>query len=137
VDQITEQLFIGNHIEAHDWQVLRDHGIQAILSLDGSYVGKEEAVSDIKKIYAVELIDGPGNSIQSFEMLTRELIEMVKLYPPVLIHCHAGRSRSVATAAAYLVVQEKFEPAAAVEYVCTRRSSYLAPELERLVYRLA
>lgn len=123
MDQITDHLFIGNHVEAHDAQLLRDHGIQSVLSLDGSYIGKEDTAPGIKKIYAVELVDGPGNSIQSFEMLARELVDMVNRFSPVLIHCHAGRSRSVAAAAAYLVVQEKLDPAAAIDHVCARRSS--------------
>ncbi|MFK7788154.1 MAG: dual specificity protein phosphatase family protein [Phycisphaeraceae bacterium] len=136
MDMITDNIFIGNHVEAHDEKILFDRGIRSILSLDGSYVGKEDSVPGIKKIYAVELIDGPGNSIQSLELLTRELIQMAARHSPVLIHCHAGRSRSVAAAAAYLVVFEKFAPAEAIEHVRSRRSSYLAPELERLVYRL-
>ncbi|XAL99105.1 dual specificity protein phosphatase [Phycisphaeraceae bacterium D3-23] len=136
MDCITECIYIGNHVEAHDDAVLKENGICSVLSLYGSYVGKESSSQQAKQIYAVELIDGAGNSIQSLRNLTAELIRMSEEHPPVLIHCHAGRSRSVAAAAAFLVIKHKLLPAEAIALVRKKRDSYLAPELERLVYQI-
>ena len=58
------------------------------------------------KIFKQGLIDGPGNPDQRFKDAIKELSRVVALGKPVLVHCHAGISRSPTVLAKYLSIVE-------------------------------
>jgi protein-tyrosine phosphatase len=84
-----------------------------------------------------EMRDGPGNDARTFSRIVESLTLMVGGTPPVLVHCHAGRSRSIAVVAGYLVRREDMAPRAAFDYIAQRREIAVQPELVTLVEQLA
>lgn len=112
MDWITDTIAIGNHIEARDTILLREAGFASILSLDGSLSESEAECLGVTEIVSVELMDGAGNDPRRFDRATASLGRLIRETPPVLVHCHAGRSRSVAVVAAHFVVSEGCGPSA-------------------------
>ena len=82
------------------------------------------------------LIDGLGNDMRTFTRAVDTLIQFVESHPPVLVHCHAGRSRSPIVVAGYLIVKEKMEPEDALAFIGTKREINVTPGLEDLLYYL-
>lgn len=82
------------------------------------------------------MVDGPENNFDAFRKLVQDLIEMVEGSPPVLVHCHAGRSRSVTVVAGYLVKTKGWTPHAAYEFIASKRETAVQDGLPLLVARL-
>ena len=98
---ITDQIAIGNYLDAQDLELLRREGIMSILSLDGSLAGRAPSELGVQKIAAMKLQDGPGNDRATFLQAVDTLARFVSASPPVLVQCHAGRSRSVVIVAGH------------------------------------
>jgi len=155
MDWITENIAIGNYFEAQDAQVLRQFKsvlglVPTLRDLDDS---KKDAIAELrglleideaefdetlqrlreelktKRIEVVELIDGPGNDVALFRRAVSVLAELTKETPPVLVHCHAGRSRSPAVVAGYLMKSLRIDASQALEIVVQKRETYIAPAL--------
>ena len=133
MDWINDSIAIGNFSEATDKRLLRDAGIRSILSLDGSLEEESAEELGVDDIAAIALIDGPGNDPRRFSRAVETLCELVEQLSPVLVHCHAGRSRSVAVVAGYLVSAEGLHPHQALSRIRTERQVFIAPELEGLL----
>ena len=121
-------LYIGDKIAAGDIDLLRAHDITSVLNtavnLDINYVGEPIDSHPGGKVLMfghspirmakVGMIDGPGNlpslllaACHTVEGLLHQDSPTKASYPPhepgnLLIHCRAGRSRSVIVAALYL-----------------------------------
>ena len=67
------------------------------------------------------MVDGPGNDLTAFKKLVQDLIDMVEGSAPVLVHCHAGRSRSVTVVAGYLVNTRGWSTQAAYDFIASKR----------------
>ena len=65
-----------------------------------------------------------------------DLAELVREAAPVLVHCHAGQSRSVAVVAGYLMQTLRIPTDEALAQVAARRQITLmvAPDLKDLLY---
>ena len=61
------------------------------------------------------------------------LSELVNATPPVLVQCHAGRSRSAVVVAGYLVTARGIDPEEALNFVALKRQIAVTPGLERLL----
>ena len=127
MDWITANIAIGNFIDARN---VRPSDVDAVLCL------KEEccAESDARYcIMCVPLIDGPGND----SSLLEEAIEFIDAFvsdgEKVLVHCHAGRSRSVCVVARYLMWKTGLSARAALEIIESKREIYLSPGVEELL----
>src|SRR3954471_8323659 len=96
MDCITDKIWIGNYLDAKDQSMLAKAGIQSILCLDGCMAGGRPAEWGVGGGEVVELIDGAGNPPAKFLRAVRLLGELVVAHAPVLVHCHAGQSRSAA-----------------------------------------
>jgi protein-tyrosine phosphatase len=83
---------------------------------------------------AFNLIDGAGNEQGPSGWVVAALEGLVRDHPPVLVHCHAGRSRSVVAVAAFLARTLHLRPADAVARVAARRVVCITPEFEDLLY---
>src|SRR3954469_13291143 len=96
MDSITDSIWIGNYLDARDRESLADARIRSILCLDGRMAGLNVEDLRIERVEVVELIDGSGNSPETFLRAVRLLGDLVSKHAPVLVHCHAGQSRSAA-----------------------------------------
>lgn len=144
-----QHLYLGGDDAARDLALLRAHGISAVVNcavnLDINYVCDPYLPATGDKLagghapiryYKMGLVDGPGNPHQmalagffSLDGAFHQQIPDKPSYPNrergnVLIHCRAGRSRSVAIAALYLRHrQPQLYPSlqAAIEVIRSRR----------------
>ena len=108
MDCVAPRVFIGNTLQANDVGVLAGDGIEAILCLDGCQQDVAADALGVKEIVVVPLEDGPGNDFKDFLFAVQELKRLADQYKRVLVHCHAGRSRSATVAARYLMAQEDY-----------------------------
>lgn len=100
MNQITDRIWIGDSTDAQHAN-LAENGINAILNVAGDLQGVRGCNNGIH--YAqCGLIDGPGNNLSAYYSAVLQLGNLIKLGKTVLVHCHAGWSRSPAVVACYL-----------------------------------
>lgn len=133
MDWITDEIAIGNYLEAVDVELLRREKFASALSLDGTLYGKEPAECGLQRIEVVQLEDAPGNDPRRFRLAVDCLSELVREAPPVLVQCHAGRSRSAVVVAGYLASVRGISPQKALDFVAAKRPIAITPGLERLL----
>lgn len=135
VDWITDTIAIGNHLEARDDALVRRAGFRSLLSLDGSMVAVPTAATPFEVVRAYTLIDGPGNDSGLYRRIVRRLVQLERDHAPVLVHCHAGRSRSVVVVAGFLMQTQGVDGDAALDLVRRRREIALTSGIETLLDR--
>jgi protein-tyrosine phosphatase len=136
VDWIEQDIAIGNFVEAKEMELLEKASISSTLSLDGTLSGVKPETLKLKKIEVVRLEDGPGNDLSLFKMAVSALDELVRRAPPVLVQCHAGRSRSVVVVAAHLMKRLGIDAPTALARVASKREISITPGLEELLEKL-
>lgn len=134
VDWITDEVAIGNCVEAHDVELLRRHGFGSVLSLDGTLSPPDARLLGVDQVRAFDLIDGAGNQPGALALAVEALEALLRSHPPVLVHCHAGRSRSVVVVAGFLARSLGIGPAAAIARVAEKRVVSITPQCEDLLY---
>jgi hypothetical protein len=134
VDWITDRVAIGDHAEARDAGLLRRQGIRSVLSLDGSLTPGDAEGLGVAAVVAFDLIDGAGNEPGVLGRAVVALEGLLREHPPVLVHCHAGRSRSVVVVAGFLARMLRLRAEEAVARVAARRVVCITPEFEELLY---
>jgi protein-tyrosine phosphatase len=136
MDWITESIAIGNYLEAQDKDLLSREGVRSALSLDGTLKGERAQEFGLDRVVSTVLIDGDGNDLRVFAGAIESLRYLVQTNPPVLVQCHAGRSRSVAVVAGYLMRMKDLDPDDAIALVTAKRNAMLANGLRKLLYKL-
>jgi hypothetical protein len=136
MDWITDGVAIGNYLEAQDPELLRRHGFRSVLSLDGTLVSDDASRLGVSAVEACRLIDGAGNDLRVFRRAVEALGKLAKSHAPVLVHCHAGRSRSVAVVAGHLANTLSISAEEAIAQVTAKREVNVTPALEELLYDL-
>jgi protein-tyrosine phosphatase len=136
MDWITDTIAIGNYLEAQDAELLGQASVRSVLSLDGSLTQQRADELGLERVVTTVLVDGPGNDLRVFRGAIESLTFLAGTKPPVLVQCHAGRSRSVAVVAGYLIVAQEMAPEQAIEQITAKRECSLAPGLEELLYKL-
>jgi hypothetical protein len=136
MDWITETIAIGNYLDAQDGELLRREGVGSILGLTPGLAGVEPSALGVKRIRLVPLVDGGGNDLHTFRTALAILAELLAEAPPVLVHCHAGRSRSVVVVAAHLMSTLGLTAEEALALIAARREIAVSPALERLLDEL-
>lgn len=121
MDWITKQIAIGNHLEAQDAALLKNQGIASILCLDGCLMGHSPSDLGVESIAIVLLKDGPGNDRDTFLRAVDTVGRLVAAHPPLLVQCHAGRSRSPTVVAGFMVKTQGLHPRAALRRVAAKR----------------
>tara|TARA_B110001450_G_C17590284_1_gene468669 strand:- start:61 stop:567 length:507 start_codon:yes stop_codon:yes gene_type:complete len=116
---IIDNIYIGNIYDAYDIHTLKtlniNHIISAVTGFDHIYS------SDINHL-SLELIDNEDqNIIHYFEISNHFLDNAIKNNSTVLIHCIAGRSRSVSLLIAYLIYKYKYTVKDAIELIKKKR----------------
>jgi protein-tyrosine phosphatase len=104
-----------------------------MLSLVGLLVGRSASTLGVERVVFFPLQDGPGDDLERFGRAVDWLGQLVQEGPPVFAHCRAGRSRSAAVVAAYLMRSRGLSAEDAVEFVASRRAIELNPEMAALV----
>jgi protein-tyrosine phosphatase len=137
VDWIEKDIAIGNYLEAKDAELLQKESIASALSLDGTLSGVQPESVNLKRIEVVRLEDGPGNDLRLFNLAVDALDGLVRGSPPVLVQCHAGRSRSVVVVAAYLARRYCIDARTALARVASKRETAITPGLELLLEKLS
>ncbi len=136
MDWITDQLAIANYLEAQDGVLLKQQAIRSVLSLDGTLQRENAPQLGLAEIASYRLIDGAGNDRRVFGLVVADLCRLAKTQPPVMVQCHAGRSRSAIVVAAYLMKSLQVGPEEAIALVAAKREINITPELVRLLHDL-
>jgi atypical dual specificity phosphatase len=128
MDWITDHIAIGNFVDAQSDR-LPDQ-VEAVLCLrEGCSC---EARTDVDALH-IPLLDGPGNSREDVAEAIRFIDEVVTAGDRILVHCHAGRSRSVIVVAKYLMRVRGMTSASALTLIESKREVYLSPGIEELL----
>ncbi len=117
MDQITNSIWIGNYLDGADREARRAAGIRAILCMAGKSAVDEET----ERLEVVELKDGAGNPREKFLRAVRLLKELISQHSKVLVHCHAGQSRSAAVVCKYFMQEEGNTLAEAMKRITSKR----------------
>ena len=130
---ITDDIAIGNYLEVQDSELLKRESIASVLSLDATLQGKSPTDLGLKKIEIVSLQDSPGNDPRMFQWAVDALTRLRLECAPVLVQCHAGRSRSAVVVAGYLMKSLGIEAEEALAKIAVKRDINVTPGLERLL----
>ncbi len=133
MDKITDSIWIGNYLDAADREAREREGIRAILCLDGCMAGKDAADVGTERLEVVELIDGAGNPPEKFLRAVRLLKELISKHSRVLVHCHAGQSRSAAVVCKYFMQYEGNSLAEAMKRITSKRKVAIVAGLQEAV----
>jgi protein-tyrosine phosphatase len=133
MDWITPEIAIGTHLDAHDPEVRTRHAFRAVISLDGSMTEDRALALGYDDCVSHHLIDGRGNDPVLFKRIVEDLSSMASSCTPVLVHCQAGRSRSVAVVAGFLVRANGWSAEAAFDFIARRRETAVQDGLPELV----
>lgn len=103
ISQITEQLYIGAWPHSRDAEALTEMRFDLIISLTLMRVSAE--VSRSHRLLHLPAIDSPLTPIpmQHFRVGMNAALPIIAEGGRVLVHCRAGRHRSVAMAACILI----------------------------------
>ena len=136
MDWITKDIAIGNYLESQNESLIQQHGFESVLSLDGTMTGLDATATHFSTVRAFSLIDGPGNDPALFFRVLDSLSVLVQRHPPVLVHCHAGRSRSVVVVAGFLMRTAGLDYFDALDHVRAKREVALTSGIEGLLTHL-
>ncbi len=126
MDFVTSDIAIGN---VHDARAVTDE-VDGILCLRPRCDCDER--EDLEALH-VPLVDGPGNPRRKVDECVAYLRASRACGDRILVHCQAGRSRSVAIVARFLVVEDGLSAAAALAHIRARREAWLTPGIEDIL----
>lgn len=136
MDSITSKIWIGNYLDARDRAALESAGIRSIICLDGCLGGMKADELGVERVEVVELIDGSGNPPAKFLSAVRLLRDLAAKHAPVLVHCHAGQSRSAAVVCKFFMQEEGNSlPEAMRRIASKRRVAIMAGLQEALCFK--
>lgn len=130
MDSISERIWIGNYLDAQDGEALRAAGIRSALCLCGCLKELSAEKVGVDRVEVLELIDGFGNPPEVFLRAVRLLRDLAARHPPVLVHCHAGRSRSAAVVCKFFMQEEGNTLVEAMQRITSRRQVAIAIGLQ-------
>ena len=117
LDEIIENIYLGNYEASENIQKLKELGIKKVLSLIRYYKGPNyEDEGIIHKWYDVYDFEDQ-NIIQYFG----ECFNFIKGEEKILVNCMAGASRSATIVIAYLMWIKKMKYEDALNFVCSKR----------------
>jgi len=125
---ITDTIAIGNFIDAEDRATREAAGIRSILCLNGLLQGCKPSDCGVEALTCFDLTDGSGNDPWIFDRAVRIVGHYATQHPKLLVHCHAGRSRSVMVVASHLVRQNAWDLRQALAYIHAKRPEIVLPD---------
>jgi protein-tyrosine phosphatase len=118
MNQITENLYLGNFFSAKFADKLKELGIKKVLSIMGGFnPNYDESYKIIHKSFNVNDIINQ-NIIQYFG----ECLNFIKGEEKILVHCAAGVSRSATIVIAYIMWDKKLSYEDALNFVESKRN---------------
>ncbi len=121
MDWITPNVAIGNYLD-----VDASTDVDWILCLKPGCCERRRD----RDVECIPLVDGPGNTPERLRDAVAFIEDVVGAGERVLVHCHAGRSRSVVVVALYLMRERGITAEGALEYIAERREIFLSPGIE-------
>ena len=125
---ITDQIAIGNFLDAKS-DNLAQH-VDGVLCLVENCCDKNHEELDV---LCLPLVDGPGNNPRYIAAAIEYIDDMVSAGDRVLVHCHAGRSRSVCVVIRYLMEYEKLSQGQALALIQSKREIYLSNGIDEIL----
>ena len=116
--KILDYLYLGNIIAANDEKIIIKHNIKTIITIMSDDV--KNKYKNIEYIHFF-LYDDPNENIDKYFSLVYNIIEKQKLEGNILIHCHAGISRSWTIVLWYIMKKFNLPLINAFIYVKNRR----------------
>lgn len=115
MDWITDNIAIGNFQDARPGYA----AVDAILCLieDCPHCQDRDDIDT----FCIPLIDGSGNKSKDVKEAIDTIVGLVDSGGKILVHCQAGRSRSVCIVAAYFFIHLGMSPAQALDFVGAKR----------------
>lgn len=130
MNEVADEIFVGTVSDAEDGSLLRDHGIDVVVSLTHN----DPDTGTVDRV-DVPMLDGPQNEYSAFADAAETVVKRREAGERVLIHCSAGASRSPAVAAAAMARRTDRDLGEAFEQMSARR-----PEVDphdALIWRAA
>ena len=127
MDWITDHIAIGNFIDAKN---ASKNEIDAILCVKPECCSEDNSIIDVM---CLPLVDGAGNDRRYFNDAVDFIDDVVSSGERILVHCHAGRSRSVCMVARYFMVKKGMTSHQAIEKIEAKREIYLSPGIEEIL----
>ena len=127
MDWITENIAIGNFVDAKD---VTKSEVDAILCLIDDCCSEDNEEFDV---VVIPLVDAAGNDKRNFKDATDYIDDVVNDGDKILVHCHAGRSRSVCIVARYFMIKHKLTSHQALAKIEEKREIYLSPGIEEIL----
>ena len=125
--QVLPHLYLGNMRDASDASVLKSMGVRYVLNLTA-----KPPVYDLDSDIVYKQLQAADNGIQNLRQFFEESFQFIDLAKAegsgILVHCHAGVSRSPTIAVAYLMKYYPITMAEAYKFVKMRRS-IISPNL--------
>lgn len=118
MNQIIENLYLGDHTAAHSREMLKRVGITHILNITESVENKFTSMCEYMHIHLPDIV--------SADLYTHfpEIIKFIHngmTQGKVLVHCYAGVSRSATAVLAFLIYSHDMNLSDAFKFVKGRR----------------
>ena len=84
----------------------------------------------VDQIEVVELVDGRGNRPEVFLRAVGLLKSLATKHPPVLVHCHAGQSRSAAVVCKFFMKEKGDSLGQAMKRITAKRKVAIVAGLQ-------
>ena len=117
--QITDQLYLGGFFDHHDWDILQQQGVNAVVNLQAERRDRFGDHAPPNYLW-LPTIDHTSPSQADLQRGVAFVNDAIKRGQRVLIHCHAGMSRS-ATLAAAVLVNQGYTPDQAIKLLQAKR----------------
>ena len=127
MDWITEHIAVGSFIDA---QHADPDDVDAILCLIADCCDEDDVRFDVLNL---PLVDGPGNDSRRVHEALAFVHDAVSNGKRILVHCHAGRSRSVCIVVRYLMTYMGRPRQQAIAMVQAKHDIYLSPGIEEIL----
>ena len=117
MDEIIENIYIGNIASAENIEKLKELGIKKVLSLlEGFFPEYKESDNITHKI--IKILDYSSENIIKY---FGECLNFIKGEEKILVHCRGGSSRSATIVIAYLMWTKKMPFKDALNFVHEKR----------------
>lgn len=127
MDWVTENIAIGNFLDARSSLTGQ---VDAVLCLNENCCDEADSHIDL---LCVPMVDGPGNNPKAIDQAVDFIDAVVSSDGKILVHCHAGRSRSVCVVARYLMAAHRMTRHQALEAIARKREIFLSPGIEEIL----
>ena len=127
MDWITNNIAIGNYLDASVDDLAFQ--VDAVLCLKENCCNEDRTDVDV---LCVPLIDGSGNNPRDIREAVQYVRDIISANERILVHCHAGRSRSVAIVARYLTETTGISRQAALDLISSKREIYLSDGIDEI-----